>query len=425
MLIKASALRYFLCLLPFWLFPFVLRFAPLGLSYPSGDLSVYIILILWALLFAVFYYCGSRLALGLRYSQIPSRSVFGQKIQARIIFYCLLSFLGAVILLIEYSVFRGYGLFTPVAEIRILEVNAVIDGRAASILSGLARILLPSILLAWTLYLNRTTAVKRSVASMLIVCTLVVLLVQAKYEGGRFFLFALVGIFCFSSFLGAQRRSLLKLGKPKSFLYASVVAFAIVYVGYVFLDRLAGSADLSAAYVLFANRLDISVSSEAMNRLSGPWQAFWFPLMMMVIYISHPISELCRLIQAPGLELAFGSFQLVELKRLLALIGVDLGFDVFKSLPKAGVYLTLPGANYVDFSYAGFFLSPILWGLLAGFSLALYDVSLTPYAIIAPLVFVCMAMAMIHSIVTTVWPAFVWAFVPLPPKFVVKKRRYV
>lgn len=100
--------------------------------------------------------------------------------------------IGAALIAYEFAVKRGYGFTTPVALIRKAEVGGAMDGFGGSWISGIGRLLTPALLVGWILALYCRERLLRRTWIVLFGATLTVFWEQTMFEGGRFFLAALV-----------------------------------------------------------------------------------------------------------------------------------------------------------------------------------------------------------------------------------------
>jgi hypothetical protein len=382
---------------------------PLGIIYPPLSGTSMVVEVLWCLIYVLCYIaiCSSRRRVH-RKADAVFMPLSKRNLNRGLCILSGIALIGGLFLLYEYSVSRGYGFSTPVSDIRMLEINAVDRGRSGSILSGLARFMMPSLLIAWPLFVNSRKLISSKMAFLLFSSTVVVIWVQAMYEGGRFFLVSLIGVTLFS-FISSSAWSQ-TLRPRNAVLLILVLLSAIVYSAYVFVDRVGESRSLLAVYELFASTFDIYLTDYGRQNFLGPLDYVVFPIYMFMLYLCHPLSELSNLIAYHTSFNAYGAYQFPQLAQLLNLIGFQVNLrDFYEAVSRPGVYTTLIGGNYIDFSWLGVFASAVLYGSLTGYALRLYNSNpMSVCASYAPLLFLCSCFAMVHPLVTTVWPAFLW-----------------
>lgn len=311
---------------------------------------------------------------------------------------------GAILLVIEFAIFRGYGFQTPVAEIRIMEVEAVTAGRGGAVLSGIGRLLMPLLFVAWIVFRQSTRHCSPGTRALLYASTAWVLWTQSAFEGGRFFLLSLVLVIWFSA--GTSRKSLVG-GKT----VALGTLAALIFFGFVFLNRYSSyESGFAENFEQFSSSFSIVVDSTVNERLSGEFGAPWFVVTMFWVYLTHAVSELNVLLAQEDFIHAVGAYQFPQLMQAVRIIfDLQPQFNVFGALANPGVYVTVPGAMYIDFGYAGAYLAAILLGALTGIALEeRHRGGPGTFAAVSPLLLVVAIFVPVHSIMPTVWPAILY-----------------
>ncbi len=408
-MISKSSLSQLLLIVAFWVAPFALRFMPLGLIYKPLSLDALILLFLWCAVYILSYVAAYLLAPS--YRRLPQRLPMvlnTSRLSKAVILLSGIAFIGGLLLFYEFAIARRYGFSTSVSDIRMLEINAVDAGRKGSIVSGLGRFMMPSLLAAWPLYIILITNTTKRASYLLFASTVLVIWVQAMYEGGRFFLVSLLGVCLFTLFSCKGFRVFNSV--RNFFLPVLVTSCVALYSAFVFLERVEDSASLANAFDIFAGTFDVSLSDSGFHILSGPLGYGAFPAYMLLLYVTHPLSELVHILSADSALTTFGGYQFPQFIQLFGVLGFPLSLgDLSDSLSRPGVYVTLIGANYIDFSVLGVIASGIFYGYSTGRALHFYRIDPTSSCSgCAPLLFLCSCFAMVHPLLTSVWPAFVW-----------------
>lgn len=414
---KPRALRWLAFVAAAWLGTLLLRAIPVGGDWDPVPFSVWMIILLWVGAYAFGY--AFALHLGAQ-SKVPSAAALAPvKWRERwIAILCVMAILGAALITVEFAVIRGYGFTTPVALIRAAEVESASAGLSSgSLVSGVGRLLTPALQIAWILTMLRWKDIGAGSKRMLFFATAVVFWQQAMYEGGRFFLAALV-VSCFvarSIMAGAAgARSGRETNRLLTWRSITVAGIVMVFFGLVFLDRATSlELEFSTAYSLYTESFDITVGPELQARLDGPLGALWFAAAMFWIYVTQGVNELAVLLRQPDFVHAFGFYQFPQLGQALTkLTGVQFGYDIFVHLWNVGTYNTAVGGSYVDFGVAGATAFALLLGAvtaLATRNMAAGQVG--PVSLSAPLLITIGVFSPVISLVTNLWPAMVWAFV--------------
>lgn len=382
-----------------------------GIYYPVRE-ETWIVVLLWITMYVLGYciFAFSRPTHLPRYER-PSRRWFARWICG----LCVLTVLGAAMLIYEFAFVRGYGFNTPLPLIRIYEVSRVMSGElSSSLISGIGRLLTPALIVAWLLSMICPYRLSRFVWCVLLAASAFALWQQMMFEGGRFFI-AIVILVCFVAHRmreiipGIRRKKGLRLH-----IVIPVVGAALVGFGYMFIARISSSSTTSYidAYTVFISSFQMAADPAAMERLEGPGARLWFVAYMFWVYLSHGLNELNKLLSVDGLQHAFGLVQFPQVGQALSkLLGLPINYNEYANLPNVGTYTTIVGSNYVDFGI------PLIWfmALLLGYFTArnahlLSRSRFSSMGLTAPLLIVVGLFSPVVSIVINVWPAFVWAW---------------
>jgi hypothetical protein len=397
-----------------WIAILLLRLFPIGGVWDSVHNTTFIVLFFWIAIYTSSWILFSRIASNRSEVRHPPKQ---NKIQneQRILWLALISCAGAMLLVYDFAFIRGYGFNTAVSDIRILEVEAAMNGRQGSFVSGIGRLTIPAIIAAWIF--NNWQFEPRAIVTRLVLylSTIIIVFAQATYEGGRLFLACLV---LASLFAAGAKKSLkskeLKIRSSKNLKLYIAIFLALVFSVWVFLDRGTNNNRLlEDAYTVFGASFPMTLNSDIILPNGGIFGAAKFVLMMFWVYITHPINELDILLQQENLIHAVGNYQFPQIWAILSqTFGLQSGFTVFQ-LSTVGVYVTTFGGWYIDFGYTGAFTAAIIVGGFTGFSTTkFYQHEAGAVAMSAPIMVVLAVFAPIHSVITTVWPTlfFIWFF---------------
>jgi hypothetical protein len=327
----------------------------------------------------------------------------------------LAAIVGAALITYEFAIERGYGFSTPVALIRIAEVANASDGFGGSWLSGVGRLLTPALIVAWILAALCPERLLRRTRFVLIAGTLTVLWEQVMFEGGRFFLAALV-----LSWVAARAMRRKASGLPyrvrarptRRLLVGFVCCAVMVMFAYVFIDRAnAQDVDFSAAYSIFLLSYPVDASPETLQRLNGGGSGPIFALYMFWMYLSQGPNMFDELLSYPYLVHTFGLDEFSQIGRGLSkLTGLDFSYDPFTNMPSPGTYTTMVGASYMDFGVVvSWFVALGLGYFTARASQRLSGAVLGRMGLTAPILVTVSLFSPIVSLIVTLWPAFLWA----------------
>ncbi len=406
---KFGALKFTLFIILAWLIVLLTRLIPVGGDWIKVDQFTWVIFNCWVIVYF------SSIFLGIFWN-IKETRIFNKFPSSwqncwveRMSF---LSIVGAILIVFEFAITRGYGFSTPVAAIRQIEVAAASAGFEGSWVSGIGRILTPALIVAWILAVLGWSELSRRNLILLSISSAMVLYQQMMFEGGRFYLAALLmTIFlakCFANKFSWNKVKIEIKILPWSIIF--ILVFSIF--GYMFIERYQQSnRDFTEAYENWAANFDLEINEEIISRISGNMGSFWLAVCMMWAYLTQGINELNSLLVSSTPDLAWGSMQFPQIAQALnKLTGLQLKYDELQNLPKIGTYITLYGASYVDFGYVGAFIFIGLIGWFTGKSIRLlYSQRFDGLSINAPLLITLGVFSPIVSLVVTLWPAFFWA----------------
>lgn len=402
-----------------WLLVLTLRLVPLGGQW--GDLSAFT----WIAVLAWMTVYFSAMIFGVLQRSLPFNSNLSLFHGARnsspwIAKLSILSIVGAVLIAYEFAIIRGYGFSTSVASIRVMEVNAAREGFAGSWVSGIGRILTPTLMVAWVLAVLNWKQVGRNSKSLLFTASLAVFIQQLMYEGGRFYMAALLTmVFIASKFLQDPMPKIRKNNIRNRFLWIGLAIFVSIGFCFVFVNRYREvGRDFYEAYTTWAEVFDLKIdAATAYSRLHGDEASLWLGITMIWAYITQGFNELDVLLLSESNNRAWGLFQFTQIGMLLGkLVDSALPFNRLEYLPHAGTYFTLYGASYVDFGHIGGLIFIGFIGWLTGQSIkSLRNGNQNGLALNAPLLITLGVFSPIVSLVTNLWPAFFWAvFISIP-----------
>jgi hypothetical protein len=382
-----------------WAAVFALRAVPVGGVWHALQPTTAALLAVWLVLFSA----GWLLAVMLS-GAVHANCAEPATLERKAAVLALIAATGALLVAYEFAVLRGYGFALSVAEIRLLEVDAAQDGRSASAISGIGRLLVPSLLVAWVLLGHARPGRLSKHALVVYTATAIVLWQQIMFEGGRFFPAALVLVMLSSRSTRGQRWTAAQW---------ALAGTALAVFGWVFVQRpLSLDLDLERAYSLFAENFPLRVEAAQEARLGGDYSAPWFAVMMFWIYITQGANELDAVLSAPQFEPAWGAYQFPQFAQAAeAVLGVRSHFSVFDHLPNVGTYLTAYGGWYVDFGHVIALATAAVLGAITGRAATMRARgSDCIWAVMAPVLFVLALFSPIHSLLPTLWPALVAAW---------------
>lgn len=415
---KLGALIFPLLIAMAWSTILLIRLMPVGGSWIELDQITWFVVT-----FCVVIYFG---AMFLGISSGVSKIGFSNPLPSNWLnrWVCRLSFLssvGALLIIFEFAIMRGYGFSIPVAIIRQMEVDAASEGFEGSWLSGSGRMLTPALMVAWILAVLGWSVVFRRTAAILSITSAVVMYQQIMFEGGRFYLAALL-VMTFLAKISTNQYNFKRSSTIGKLLPWVILFIAICSAfGYVFVDRYQQSnRDFVDAYEVWAANFDLEVNDEVIWRMSGDMASTWLAVCMLWVYLTQGLNELNSLLVSSSPDLAWGAMQFPQIAQMLnKVFDLQLRYNELGNLPKVGTYITLYGASYVDFGHLGAFIFMSVVGLITGGAIGqLYFRRMNGRAVSAPILITLGIFAPIVSLVVNLWPAFCWAlFVGCSLKF--------
>lgn len=413
MAIISERVSWLVYILAGWCAIFILRALDFGGVYYSVSIDTWVVVLLWITMYALGYciFAFSRPTQLPRYVR-PTRQWFARWICG----LCVLTVLGASMLIYEFAFLRGYGFHTPLPMIRIYEVSRAMSGElSSSMISGVGRLLTPTLIVAWLLIMVCPYRLSRFVWCVLLAASAYTLWQQMMFEGGRFFI-AIVICVCFVAY--RMRESIPGVTRKKRIrwhIVIPIVVVALIGFGYMFVARVNSgpAASYIEAYTVFISSFQIAADPAAMRRLEGADGRLWFVAYMFWVYVSHGLNEFNQLFAVEGLPHAFGLVQFPQIGQALSkLLGLPVSYNEYANLPNVGTYTTIVGSNYVDFGI------PLIWfvALALGYLTArnahlLIRSRFSSLGLTAPLLIVVGLFSPVVSIVINVWAAFVWAWI--------------
>jgi hypothetical protein len=400
--------------LAMWAFTLIFHELPVGGRWmPVGGL-VWFALIGWVLTFA-----GAYLTVGrLRALKAGQRALYPGAAGYIALIVMAISALGAALVIFDFAFLRGYGFDTSASLIRTLETEAAMKGLSTSSgVSGIGRLALPAAFPAIILLCANPGSLNRLQKIIFGVMLLILLYEQLFFEGGRFFLTAMAAIIAIVTFIRIRVSNGgggFKLS-PRLVL-ASVVGGSalLIFFGYVFVSRIAERDDFFwSAYRGFTTAFAINVDVDIIARFEGFFGSAWFSLSMLWIYLTQGINEFDQILQLDHFNHANSLYQFPHFGQIAQITaGIEWRYDLAANLPNLGTYLTMPGANYVDYGMTGMFLSALILGGATAISLkAFINRSRSGLALCGPILITIAIFSPVVSLVTTLWPAFFWSFV--------------
>lgn len=320
------------------------------------------------------------------------------------------SLIGALIVIYEFAIVRGYGFSESVHVIRMLELARAQGDAGPSAFSGAGRLASAAIASAWVAYAIADFNVGRATLGLLIVATLVGFYCEAQFLGGRLMIAAIWTAVAFTYL--AQTLYRIRRGKPWSLRAAVLLAVAgvgsSVYFVSVFAFRIRRTTgDPKNACTSFAEYFqgDLDVACESSSTVLTALRFVW-------VYATHGLNELQRLLQAADIPLAYGAVQFAKVAQALTVLtGQDWRYDTLVNVPNPALYWTLLGDMYVDFGQAGSIAAVAVFGFLLGWSATrLLAGSRGPLASTFPFLMTIGVFSPMLSLVQNLWSAVLWTF---------------
>ncbi len=407
--VSLAILKFPILILMVWGLILSARLTPVGGVWDGVDSLTWALFLTSALIYffamfaGVFLRCGK--TVHFNSFSLDSKRAWIQRLS-------FISILGAALIVYEFAITRGYGFSTPVSVIRITEVDAATSGFEGSWISGVGRMLTPALMVAWVLAVLGWSEICRKTLLVLFLASAALFYQQLMFEGGRFYLAALLLMVFFTknfSSLG-KKKSSLNVERPLFWLVLFIVA--LLAFGYVFVARYQQDDRVFAeAYETWAANFDMAVDEGRYAKLSGAASGLWLGVYMLWAYVTQGVNELNALLMHGRIDMAWGASQFPQVAQAInKLTGINLAYDQLQNLPKVGTYITLYGSSYIDFGLGGalVFFGAIGW--LTGRAIkTLGSQRLNGLALNAPLLIALGMFAPIVSLIVNLWPAFCWA----------------
>lgn len=416
-------LRLFLVI---WAVAFILRIMPIGGTWDAVSTSTFLVLAVW-----IFIYASSWAIVAMLSAEDISKqrtpAALTDNFEKNIVLLSLIAGVGALFLAYDFSVLRGYGFSTSVADIRILEVEAATAGRSASVFSGFGRLTMPAIVAAWIFSRAQYQPQGWPCKIVLYASTLTVVVSQALFEGGRTFLVCMALAALFASgpkkILAKATKLVVKGGHARTYVSGAAI---LAFTSWIFIQRATNNNRfLETAYTDFGSGLPLTLHSDTIGTSGGLVESLQFVVMMFWVYVTHTINALDLVLNQEGLRHAIGDYQFQQIWAIAGILfGASSGFSVL-TLPQVGVYVTTFGGWYIDFGYfTAYVAAAIIGGMTGNATTKFYRGETGPMAMSAPILIVMAVFAPIHSVITTIWPTliFIWIFSSLSQSRVVQTK---
>ena len=397
-----------------WGFTLVLHELDIGGKWMPVSVSTWLFILGWVALFATSYLASHQTA------QATQKVTVTQIVKpaATAMILMSISAFGAALVIFDFSVLRGYGFSTSAALIRALEVDAAVKGlNSSSAISGAGRLMLPALLPALVLLIFNPRNLSPRQKAVAAFFGIVLLYEQLFFEGGRFFL-AVSAVIALITYFTHLRRT---HGSMKLNISAKTILLILVggilmltFFSYVFVTRIAERDDFFwSAYRGFTSYFAIDVEVSVIARFEGFFGSIWFSLSMLWLYATQGINEIDAVFGLSSFNHAHGLYQFPHFGQIAQMVfGIEWRYDMIANLPTTGTYLTMPGANYVDFGLTGMFVSAIVFGGFSAWSIQRFASGhQTGLALCGPILIAVALFSPVVSLFTTVWPAFFWCAV--------------
>lgn len=466
--ISRQSLIWVLLLISAWVFVFILRSVPLAGNWQPLEPQTFGFIALCL---------SAALAGGVLATSITSISVRPPEgywphaaAESQIRLLSTIALAGALGVIYEFAVRRGYGFSTPVEIIRVMEVNRAMKGSVPSAFSGAARLAAGAIASAWVLYFVAQTKVRWSTFAVLLVSTIAGFWLEARFMGGRLFIAgtwaasfaALVAGYAFHAQTGGKLSI-----RPLIGLLLAAVLIAGYFV-FVFAERVAArGTDGQAVYEQYSkhfggdlvvqeqppleaeepkgepatsaggrqtaveNAIPDKMKTEALAESETPQPGAQAPaettptagetivakpsklktaVSFLWVYATQGLNELDRLLQLDGIKPAYGAIQFGKIAQLLTVVtGKNWTYDMATNLPNPGLYWTMLGDTFVDFGYYGSILAAIIFGFLLTYSARLVLAGrMGPIALSFPFLMSLALFSPMLSLVQNLWPSIAW-----------------
>lgn len=402
---SGKAIVVLLAVLASWLGVFLLRATEFGGSWNAITPTGWTALLSWLLLFCTGYLIGlvpiRVSAAGLKK---PPASWFDKWIRR----LAIASGVGALLIIYDFAYLRGYGFDTPVEIIRQSEVNNYRVGSAASPVSGIGRILVPCVLVGWMLAMFRTAPLRWSSWVLLCTASLVILVEQAMFEGGRNFVACTIVATVITWLLRPEgwRTGFKGRTRLNPMALIAVGGASIVMFGAIFIDRVqTRGVDWSEGYAVFAENFSITVPYSTIDSLQGPGAPVRFVSLMFWVYATQGPNEFDNILKNPPSRYGYGALQFSQLAQAASrVLGFNLTYNVFDHMTNPGTYTTILGPSYLDFGLSGSMILGFLFGLCTCLSVRVLSTGVVgPLALPAPILVTIALFSPMISMVLNMW----------------------
>ncbi len=396
-----------------WAFTLIFHELPIGGRWMPVSGLVWACLIGWVVIFAFSYVSVGRL----KALSPGRRRLFPGTAGYVVMILMAISAIGAALVIFDFAVLRGYGFATSASLIRTLETEAALKGLSTSSgVSGIGRLALPAAFPAIILLFANPGALNAPKKIVFALMSVILLYEQLFFEGGRFFLTAAIAIIAIVVFI---RTRLSGSGGFKISPRTLALIFAggtvmLLFFGYVFVSRITERDDFFwSAYRGFTTAFAIDVDVDIIARFDGLFGSAWFSLSMLWIYLTQGLNEFDQVLLIDHFSHAQGLYQFPHFGQIVQIVsGLEWRYDLAANLPTLGTYLTMPGASYVDFGIIGMFVTALVLGAATSICLkAFINHNRSGFALCGPVLITIAIFSPVVSLLTTLWPAFIWAFV--------------
>lgn len=398
-----------------WIVVLVARLIPVGGEWLPIDNVTRNAVLIWPSLFALSYLLTT--------GPLERRRVVDQRVASpemkrlMVLATSAIAAAGALLIIFDFAILRGYGFATSAALIRDQEGSAAVRGLlVSSPVSGIGRLMMPAVFVAIILLASNFRDMQKRDTAISILCIAIVAYEQGAFEGGRTVIATIILCAISSYYLSNQsdkkKKKKRKYSLPMIFGVATTLAAMAYFTVYIYVSRVLARNDFFwSSYLNFSRNFTLHVGSDHLSRLAGFSAAIWYSIDMFWLYITQGVNELDLVLAQPNLPHAHGTYQFPHFAAIASIVfDIDISYDVVSYLPNAGTYLTIYGANYVDFGHVGAVLSAVILGVATAWTAnAAIRRTVSVAALWGPLFLAVGLFSPVISVLTTVWPAFFWA----------------
>ncbi|RSD29651.1 O-antigen polymerase [Vibrio pectenicida] len=186
-------------------------------------------------------------------------------------------------------------------------------------------------------------------------------------SGGRNAFFISLLYCLLVKFVFFNKHNKISKNRIKLILMSLVVFLGIVYSLNIFLERFeVQGLDVSRMLDYLEREYDISIYR--IDFMSSVYQPIYSVLVYLSFYITHSFTYLDDYFQLSYSPHLLGGYNFYIIARIVDFITGSSLFQVgSESILQSGVYLTFPGALYIDFGYFGGLISGAVIGLFFGY----------------------------------------------------------